>query len=306
MTEPTETTGERRALFEKWFDAQDWPENRYGANLERGYRESLTWQGWQGHAEAGSPVQPVGWVEQPRGISQWWLVDASGRILAEAGSDRLGGGAPFFAAINDKRSGLFTTLAAAKDEAERLYASPVPAPSVVPPESLQGRAEIVEAWNNLPEQLRCHPDLSALWRAIGKCDDTAPEHPAETSGKTHAGTAGAEARVSPEARALEFAEYMAKGAEQLLEAINDRFGAVEERDNFEGDENEDDIIAADQRIDRAEEEMNDFMRGLRADVYEFRKRAEKAKPNPHGLRATQETARQDEQQAGLCSGEVKR
>lgn len=81
------------------------------------------------------------------------------------------------------------------------------------------------------------------------------------------------------AKALEFAEYMAKGGEQLLEAINTRFGAVEARDNLEGDASEDDLIAADQRIDRAEEALSDFMRGFSADIYEFRKRAAKVGPS---------------------------
>lgn len=29
------------------------------------------------------------------------------------------------------------------------------------------RAEVVEAWNNLPDELRCHPGLKALWRSLG-------------------------------------------------------------------------------------------------------------------------------------------
>ena len=60
----------------------------------------------------------------------------------------------------------------------------------------------------------------------------------------------------PTARALEHAEYLAKGAEALLESVNAYFAE-------DGDEQ------------AKQEAMTDHMRGLRCDIYEFRKRRDK-------------------------------
>ena len=40
---------------------------------------------------------------------------------------------------------------------------------------LQGRAAIVEAWNDLPEHLRRYGTMQALWRAIRECEDAQRE-----------------------------------------------------------------------------------------------------------------------------------
>jgi hypothetical protein len=56
---------------------------------------------------------------------------------------------------------------------------------------------------------------------------------------------------------------------------------VEAFEDLDGDETPGaDLVAASNLIERAEEAMNDFQRGLRSDVYEFRKRAERAALHP--------------------------
>jgi hypothetical protein len=69
------------------------------------------------------------------------------------------------------------------------------------------------------------------------------------------------------AKALEFAEYMAKDAVRLLDAINDEDALRIQRE--ESDDVNDDTMH-DASCSRGE-----FMRGLRSAVYEFRKRAAK-------------------------------
>lgn len=67
-------------------------------------------------------------------------------------------------------------------------------------------------------------------------------------------------------KALEFAEYLAKGAEQLLDAVNvlaevresDEDGEIEPRAEHE-----------------AETTVSEYMSGLRSDIYEFRKRRDR-------------------------------
>jgi len=82
--------------------------------------------------------------------------------------------------------------------------------------------------------------------------------------------ASATSRVaSATSRALEFAEYMAKGAERLLEAlrVEDILGV-----DMEDDPGGTSLSA---RFDAARESRGEFATGLRSDIYEFRKRAEK-------------------------------
>jgi hypothetical protein len=66
-------------------------------------------------------------------------------------------------------------------------------------------------------------------------------------------------------KAVEFATYMAKGAEQLLAALNERDALV-----LKIDEGEDVDDAA---LDQAQEAVLEHATGLRGDIYEFRKRA---------------------------------
>lgn len=85
----------------------------------------------------------------------------------------------------------------------------------------------------------------------------------------------------PAAKAIEFAEYMAKVAEQLLEALNALHAVREEKDQFnDGDEGNRswESIRADE--DDAEQTLSDHLRGLRSDIYEFRKRAAKVAASP--------------------------
>jgi len=72
-------------------------------------------------------------------------------------------------------------------------------------------------------------------------------------------------------KAIEFAEYMAKRAEQLLEALNVEDEAHMTLNDFDSDDAE--FEAADAAHVRAIEARCDLATGLRSGIYEFRKRA---------------------------------
>lgn len=74
-------------------------------------------------------------------------------------------------------------------------------------------------------------------------------------------------------KAQEFAQYMAKGAEQLIEAAGRLFEAQEALENADDDAEElRDGLAL------AGSEYDDYARGLRSDIYEFRKRVPAVTP----------------------------
>ncbi len=77
-------------------------------------------------------------------------------------------------------------------------------------------------------------------------------------------------RAEPSTRALEFAEYLAKGAERLLEAMNNEDDA-----RMAMEEDADDTAGLEIAFDAAQSMRGEFATGLRSSVYEFRKRAEK-------------------------------
>ena len=79
--------------------------------------------------------------------------------------------------------------------------------------------------------------------------------------------AAAAGERSPTDYALEFAEYMAKGAEQFMKALNEEDALRLRRE--ESDDVDDDTIY-DAGTSRSE-----AMRGLRSDIYEFRKRRDR-------------------------------
>lgn len=74
-------------------------------------------------------------------------------------------------------------------------------------------------------------------------------------------------------KAVEFAHYLAKGAERLIDAANAR-DLIQMRID-EGEETEEDLEAA---LANAQETVSEFTRGLRGDIYEFRKRADRIAP----------------------------
>lgn len=76
------------------------------------------------------------------------------------------------------------------------------------------------------------------------------------------------------ARAIEFAEYMAKDAEHLMDAMN-ALAVLYMDDDPDRDADTGDIEDAEQTVSEA-------VRGLRSAIYEFRKRADKATPNDGG------------------------
>lgn len=74
---------------------------------------------------------------------------------------------------------------------------------------------------------------------------------------------------TPTDYALEFAEYMAKGAEQLIEAVNALALAEQARDEGDGDE-------LDAKVDEARQDCTEFLTALRNDIYQFRTRRDRA------------------------------
>ena len=74
-------------------------------------------------------------------------------------------------------------------------------------------------------------------------------------------------------KAVEFAHYLANGAERLIEAANAR-DLIQMRID-EGEETEEDLEAL---LADAQETVGEFTRGLRGDIYEFRKRADRIGP----------------------------
>lgn len=86
-----------------------------------------------------------------------------------------------------------------------------------------------------------------------------------------------EAPAYPASKAIEFAEYMANHAEQLIEAINaeDATLMAIEEGGYEDGEGPDLDDLNDRRSNRS-----DRVTGLRSGIYEFRKRAEKVAATP--------------------------
>jgi hypothetical protein len=74
---------------------------------------------------------------------------------------------------------------------------------------------------------------------------------------------------TPTDYALEFAEYMAKSAEQLIEAVNKLAMAEQARDEGEGDD-------PDEKVNHAQQDCTEFLTGLRNDIYQFRSRRDRA------------------------------
>lgn len=66
-----------------------------------------------------------------------------------------------------------------KSDVEYIRADLAAQPPQDEPAKLKGRAAIVEAWNNLPPEIRQNPrspELDALYAAIRACDDAQPPH----------------------------------------------------------------------------------------------------------------------------------
>ena len=70
--------------------------------------------------------------------------------------------------------------------------------------------------------------------------------------------------------ALEFAEYMAKGAEQLIEAMNALAMAEEQREGGDGDD-------LDNKVYQERQDFTEALTGLRNDIHQFRTRRDRAK-----------------------------
>ena len=71
-------------------------------------------------------------------------------------------------------------------------------------------------------------------------------------------------------KAVEFAHYLAKGAERFIDAVNARDAILVRIDD--GEEVDEDLEAA---LARAQEAVGEFTQGLRSDIYEFKKRADR-------------------------------
>lgn len=77
---------------------------------------------------------------------------------------------------------------------------------------------------------------------------------------------------TPTDYALEFAEYMAKGAEQLIDAVNALATAEQRRDEGCDDE----LIDLDDLVNQAQDECTEYLAGLRSDIHQFRTRRDRA------------------------------
>lgn len=77
------------------------------------------------------------------------------------------------------------------------------------------------------------------------------------------------------AKALEFAEYMAKGAERTLVAINEMGRAVVFLDDEADPDDSEALAKATHDVQQAEDILSEQARSLREKIYEFRKRAAK-------------------------------
>lgn len=160
------TEEQERAAFEAW--------------VRSAYRgiETMTeyhlWQGWQGRASLPSNPEHDTYGAPPVGA----LTSAAEQFVAwhKDGSDALTSGMlDYFAEIFGE------ALAAAPAPESSGCRWPwlkcgAPAPCDVcgdaaPAPALIGRAAIVEAWNDLPEEIRQCPDLAKLLDALRDCDD---------------------------------------------------------------------------------------------------------------------------------------
>lgn len=82
---------------------------------------------------------------------------------------------------------------------------------------------------------------------------------------------------TPKDYAIEHAEYMARKAERLLDAVQEHAAAYLAREN-DGDDpdSDEDISSLDDRCNRADEGVNEAMMHMRSGIYEFRKRRDRA------------------------------
>jgi hypothetical protein len=162
-------------------------------------------------------------------------------------------------------------------------AQPVPAP--------------VDAAEWLRNNYHAHPNIADLCDAMRAALAAPADEPVDVDApqgndhlacpQEHAAAAREADERSPTAFALEFAEYMAKDAERLLEAAAAMFDAQEAYLSADGDEEE--------RRDAmclAESTYDEHVRGLRNGIYEFRKRAARAAPT--GVPQDSEPTRSDE------------
>ena len=106
---------------------------------------------------------------------------------------------------------------------------------------------------------------------------------------------------SPTDYALEFAEYLAKGAEQFIDAVNLLAQCEQQRDELDGDEPEGIVDATDHAVDSARDGVSEFMSGLRNYIYEFRKRRDRAAAaQGMAARSAETKARPEGQQPGAA------
>jgi hypothetical protein len=115
-----------------------------------------------------------------------------------------------------------------------------------------------------PEAVGAKPVAYNPWREFidATCGDSAGASSGEATGS---------AVEAPLRKAVEFAEYMAKGAEQLLAALYAEDALRLRREEF-------DDVPEDEVYD-AGTSRNEFATGLRHDIYEFRKRVPAASGN---------------------------
>ena len=145
-------------------------------------------------------------------------------------------------------------------------------------------------------------ELAYLAAASAPSPEMAPAQPASDAVSIHSVVSSSEPLplANSAGKALEFAEYMAKGAEHALDAINAEFVAAEavecadDDDALSDEENALRFLALEGEAEHARQCLSDALTGLRSDIYEFRKRAAKVAPSE---RSVVTDARPDEPKA---------
>lgn len=210
-------------------------------------------------APAGTPsARPLEWKQDSYG--QWTDAHHGFSILLEEGDDL-----PYSAAWGEDDPEQFPTLQQAKAWCQQQLDAWVSRHVVVS----AGTPRVLHSFSSID----CEKLIQATVPGGNVCD---PQQVADNIRRyldrwEPAGTPSEEARLR---KALEFAEYMAKGADQFIRAVNDD-GALRLRADEDGLG-----PGAEEQLHASAESVGEFMRGLRSDIYEFRKRAALATQEP--------------------------
>jgi hypothetical protein len=216
-------------------------------------------------------------------ITKDWCVNAAQGEL-ESGVEEIGAGMP--ATSTPCASGEAHALAeevktawgrqdpkrlyTALDKLERLAATQAPAvPATTEPKSAgYFKHDAKRGWTQVNPADWILPGVVPLYFA----DSRTPT----ASNTEDARCMGAVSERTPMDFALEHAEYLAKGAERLVEAINEEFAARQRLEEDDDQERDSDITALNVDHDAAVERMSEAIRSVQLGVHGFRTRRDRA------------------------------